>query len=371
MVDAELHCDREAARLQELRAGGIRTSAHGATRASLRQGREAAVFRDLRAGAIRTSADGATRASLRQGREAAVFRDLRAIAIRHPADRDLAQGLVERIGEHAVPAGPLAVRWLAYELDTPRAGVPGRARLRLENAGSAPWQSHGKEGLQLAYHWSDTLGNPIVWDGIRTPFPHAVEPGESVELDALVLAPRPPGEYRLAFDLVEEHRFWLQEVGSLPFELAVEVRPRIAERRLAVVIHGTADAELEAALAAQEEALVSEDAVAFAHLVPEALPAPDWSRRLLDGHEEGFAAVGGSIEPSTAAARAGGTTQARRVGSGRRPQPALLVTAPLPVAPRRSRPGRHDELPAYAGADALFEGRAVVRLRWRSGRPSD
>lgn len=278
---------------------------------------------------------------------------------------------MQRIGEHAVPAGPLAVRWLAYELEKPRAGVPGRARLQLENAGSASWHSRGKEGLQLAYHWLDTLGNPIVWDGIRTPFPQAVEPGQAVELDALVLAPRPPGEYRLAFDLVEEHRFWLEEVGSMPFELAVEVRPRIAERRLAVVIHGSADAELEAALAALEEPLVSEDAVAFAHLVPEALPAPDWSRRLLDGHEEGFAAVGGSVEPVDGGVR--GRAERHRFapwapGGGRNPRFAAPLLFPSLVA--GLDPVRHQELPAYSGADALFDANAVVRLRRRSGRPS-
>ena len=125
---------------------------------------------------------------------------------------------MERAGEHAVPVGPLAVRWLSYEVEEPRAGVTSRARLRLENAGSAPWRSRGTEGVQVSYHWLDPLGNPIVWDGRRTPFPHAVEPGATVELDVPVLAPRPPGSYRLAFDLVEELRFWFQEVGSVPLE---------------------------------------------------------------------------------------------------------------------------------------------------------
>ena len=278
---------------------------------------------------------------------------------------------MERVGEHAVPVGPLAVRWIAFELDEPRAGVPGRARLQLENAGSAPWRSRGKEGLQLAYHWLDSLGNPIVWDGIRTPLPRAVEPGGSVELDAVVLAPRPPGSYRLAFDLVEEFQFWLQEVGSTPLELPVDVRPRIAARRLAVVIHGTADAELQAALDAQDEPLVTEDPVAFAHVVPEALPAPDWSRRLLDGHEEGYAAVGGSVEPLEQGVR--GRRERQRLaawapGGGRNPR----FSEPLlfPSLLEGLDPVRHDELPAFAGADALFDGSAVVRLRRRSGRPS-
>jgi hypothetical protein len=273
---------------------------------------------------------------------------------------------MERVGEHAVPVGPLAVRWLAYEIDEPRAGLAGRARLRLENAGSAAWRSRGKEGVQLAYHWLDTLGNPIVWDGTRTPFPRQVEPDETVEVVVPVLAPRPPGSYRLAFDLVEELRFWFQEVGSAPLDLAVDVRPRIGERRLGVVWHGDSDAEAEAALAAQDEPLVTEGAVALAHLVAGALPASDWSRLLLDAHAEGWAAVGGAVAPE-------GRSERRRLaswapGGGRNPRFAEPLLFPSLL--EGLEPSSHLELPAFSGDDELFEGRAVVRLRPRSGRPS-
>jgi len=100
---------------------------------------------------------------------------------------------MERVGEHPVPVGPLAVRWLAYKLDVPRAGVAGKALVRLENAGSASWRSRGREGVQLSYHWLDPLGNAIVWDGPRTPFPLVVEPGETVGLESALVAPRPDG----------------------------------------------------------------------------------------------------------------------------------------------------------------------------------
>ncbi|HET9461720.1 MAG TPA: hypothetical protein VFO56_07280 [Gaiellaceae bacterium] len=274
---------------------------------------------------------------------------------------------MERVGEHPIPIGPLAVRWLAYELDEPRAGAAGKARIRLENAGTAPWRSRGREGVHLSYHWLDSLGNAIVWDGPRTPFSRVVEPGETIELEPVVLAPRPPGSYRLAFDLVEELRFWFQEVGSTPLDISVDVRPRIAERRLGVEVHGGRDPETEEALAAQEEPLASEGAVAIAHLVAGALPAPDWSRLLLDAHEEGFAAVGGAIDADSRADR-------RRLavwapGGGRNPRfdhPLLL-----PSLLDGLRPESHEDLPSYAGREALFEGRAVVRLRSRSGRRND
>jgi hypothetical protein len=273
---------------------------------------------------------------------------------------------MERVGEHPVPAGPLAVRWLGYEIEEQRAGVATRARVRLENAGSAPWRSRGREGVQLAYHWLDPLGNAIVWDGTRAGFPDAVPPGGTVELEASLLAPRPPGSYRLAFDLVEEFRFWFQEVGSTPLDVPVEVRPRIDERRLGVRIHGELDPELEAALAAQDEPVVTDDAVAVAHLVPGAIPALDWSRLLLDAHAEGYGAVGGAVEVESRSDRR--RLAAWAPGGGRNPR--LGEPLLLPSLLEGIEPETHEGLPSYSGSDGLFEGRAVVRLRSRSGRQS-
>ena len=272
---------------------------------------------------------------------------------------------MERVGEHPVPAGPLAVRWLGYELVEQRAGVTTAARVTFENAGSAPWRSRGREGVQLAYHWLDPLGNPIVWDGTRSALPVVVRPGETVEVESTLTAPSPPGGYRLAFDLVEEFRFWFQEVGSWPLELPVEVRPRIEERRLSVRVHGGVDPELDTALANQEEPIVTGDAVAVAHLVPGAIPSPDWSRLLLDAHEEGFGAVGGAIETESRADRR--ALAAWEPDGGRNPRfPEPLL---LPSLLDGVEPGTHLGLPAASPADGLFEGRAVVRLRSRSGRP--
>ena len=130
---------------------------------------------------------------------------------------------------HAVPAGPLAVRWFAFDVPPLRAGARGIARVTLENAGSATWRSQRDEGVQLAYHWLDSLGNPIVWDGRRTALPHPVPPGERLELPVRVTAPIPPGDYVLAFDLVHEHRFWFAEIGNAPLELTVYGQEATAE----------------------------------------------------------------------------------------------------------------------------------------------
>jgi hypothetical protein len=275
---------------------------------------------------------------------------------------------MERVGEQRLPAGPLVARWLGWEVEPPRAGARVTARVAVENAGSATWRSRGETGIQAAYHWLDPLGNPIVWDGLRTPLPRPVAPGEAVELTVNLVAPRPPGRYRVAFDLVEEHRFWFGELGLPTLDVDVDVAPRIAERRLAVVMHGGRDPETEAALAAQDEPLVTENEAAVAHLVAGAVPAPDWSRRVLDAHAEGWAAVGGAIEP-VGGPLARWRTRALRPwapGGGRNPRFQLPLL--LPSVLDGLTVGEHEGLPAYRGDDALLDGRIVVRLRPRSGR---
>src|SRR5262245_39548557 len=259
---------------------------------------------------------------------------------------------MQRVGEHPVPVGPLAVRWQAWGLDDVRAGAFATARLALANAGSAAWRSNDTEGVLLSYHWLDERGNAIVWDGIRTRFAAAVPAGGAVEVAAQVRAPIPPGRYRLAFDLVREHRYWLAELGNAALELDVDVRPRIDRRALAV--RGTDPGTL----AGQEEPVVPEaEAVAVAHLAPGPAPAPDWPRCGLDAHAGGFGIVAGSIDAHRRIPRRGSALEPYAPGRGRIPGfphplvcPSVLVgvaadwvepVAGLPaLAPPR---GQHEE----------------------------
>src|SRR5918999_5820787 len=96
-----------------------------------------------------------------------------------------------------VPAGPLAVRWLELRLGEVRAGAVAVAEVEVENAGGATWRSGGDGGVLLSYHWLDSFGNAIVWDGIRTAFPRAVPPGERGRVELRLRGPMPPGRYRL------------------------------------------------------------------------------------------------------------------------------------------------------------------------------
>src|SRR5712691_4902886 len=122
--------------------------------------------------------------------------------------------------------GPLAVRWLDWTLEQPRAGAVSVARVGFENTGTVTW----REGIRLGYHWLDERGNPLVWDGHRTELPE-LSPGERASIDARVRAPLPPGRYRFALDMVAERRAWFSELGGDQAVSTVDVLPRPGEPR--------------------------------------------------------------------------------------------------------------------------------------------
>jgi hypothetical protein len=253
--------------------------------------------------------------------------------------------------------GPLAARWTLRDLPEVRAGTLVRARVEVENAGTAAWRAGD---VLASSHWLDERGNPIVWDGVRNELPRTVAPGEHVELELELRSPIPPGRYRLALDLVDEHRLWFAEAGSETLEREVTVVPRI-ERRLA------ARGGDPAALAAQEEPLVPEhEAEAVALLSQGLAPGPDWSRRVLDAHQEGYALVGGSIDWQRGLLkRRPHALQRYATGQGRVPgfrHPLVAYSHVRGLAPVVSDPVEGlSAATAPDGEPALFDGRIVVR----------
>ncbi len=233
--------------------------------------------------------------------------------------------------------GPLAVRWGAWPDIAPEAGVVQRVRLRVENVGSIAWRHE----IRISYHWLDGRDNPIVWDGIRNPAP-PLAPGEAAEVEVAVRAPIPPGPYRLAFDLVAEHRAWFEELGNPTLVRDVVVAERAGEPN--------------------------------ADLPVWVEPAPDWSQRVRQAHATGYAVVAGAIEwPGFRRPR---SLAPYAPGPGRIPgfDAPLLCPSILPGVELE----RLDDvagLPAYAAPRDepwVYDGRVVLRARVkarpRSGR---
>jgi hypothetical protein len=227
-----------------------------------------------------------------------------------------------------VSKGPLAVRWGAPPRIDPHAGALASVQVELENAGTVAWRT----GVNLAYHWLDDRDNPIVWDGARTPAP-PLEPGERRIVEANVRAPIPPGPYRLAFDMLAEHRAWFSELGSpmLVQDLRVGERP------------GEPHADLP----------------------DEVEPAPDWLERVRAAHAEGFAVVAGAI--AWEGRRRPHALAAYAPGPGRLPgfDAPLLCPSVLPDV-ELDRLGDVAGLPAFAAPRSepwIYDGRIVLRVR--------
>jgi hypothetical protein len=232
-----------------------------------------------------------------------------------------------------VSKGPLAVRWGALPGAAPQAGAVEHVRIEVENAGSVSW----REGIHVAYHWLDERDNPIFWDGDRTQAP-PLAPGERAVVEVRVRAPHPPGRYRLALDMVAEHRAWFSELGSPMPSVDLDVRRR--------------------------------DVEPSADLPEDVTPAPDWADRVREAHAQGYGVVAGAIEWD-------GSRRPRALapyapGTGRVPGFAHPLLCPS-VAPgvELERLDDVEGLPAFAApADEpwVYDGRILLKALRRSGR---
>jgi hypothetical protein len=96
-----------------------------------------------------------------------------------------------------------------------RPGETRRVDVRVRNAGRITWRSRTDDPFGLSYHWLASGGDDVVeFDGLRTEFPHPVPPGAWASVAAWVRAPAHPGRYRLAWDVVQEHRLWFSTEGA-------------------------------------------------------------------------------------------------------------------------------------------------------------
>ena len=190
-------------------------------------------------------------------------------------------------------------------------------------------------------------------------------PGEAVELESTLVAPRPPGSYRLAFDLVEEFRFWF--AGARIRAARPPGGGEAADRRAAARRPRARPVGSRAGRCARSAGGAARHRGRGRRGTPRrrrdsraGLVAAD-ARRARRGLRGGRAGDRGRVAQQT-----GDGSRAWAPGGGRNPRFAEPL-APA-IAARGARAVEHEGLPAYAGRDGLFEGRAVVRLRSRSGR---
>ena len=101
------------------------------------------------------------------------------------------------------------------------------ADITFKNISPVTWPSkpdnNNRNAVNLSYHWLTRKGEKVVLDGLRTPLPRDLKPGESVNLKAAIQAPANPGRYVLEVTLVQEGQAWFPDKNGAKLALPVNV----------------------------------------------------------------------------------------------------------------------------------------------------
>ncbi len=108
-------------------------------------------------------------------------------------------------------------------------GVDGQTtvELVLQNDGNTTWPEGGT--CNLSYHWLTSDGKTAVREGLRTPMPTTVYPGESTTVAAILRAPPTSGPFLLQWDMVDEGVCWFTQTDTTP---AIEQPVRVVPVRI-------------------------------------------------------------------------------------------------------------------------------------------
>lgn len=109
-------------------------------------------------------------------------------------------------------------------VDSLHAGSDIIMPLRIENLGRETWSASGRNPVNVSYHWLNSNGEVVIFDGLRTQLPCDVEAQHTVMVPLQVRTPDERGNFLLQISLVQEGVAWF-----------VEKSPR-SQRTLPVVV---------------------------------------------------------------------------------------------------------------------------------------
>ena len=119
----------------------------------------------------------------------------------------------------------VALRLFEADGDAPLRLAPGETRplyVRVENRGAATWRWGLEQQplVRVSHHWRTPGGEVTRYEGLRSPLPCTVGPGESTIVPVWVEAPLDAGDHLLEIDLVHEHVRWFEAPLRVPVVVA-------------------------------------------------------------------------------------------------------------------------------------------------------
>lgn len=152
-----------------------------------------------------------------------IFRDQQVFGLRLVAFMNSVRGLAllgnqsgtfeyrQQIANARIDPSGVRIATQGPELRTVTASTEVAYRILIDNCGTSTISSRIDYPVLASYHWVDSKGETVVFDGIRTPLPFDVHPGDSCTCFVNVVTPDRPGHYELQLTLVQELICWFHD----------------------------------------------------------------------------------------------------------------------------------------------------------------
>lgn len=145
------------------------------------------------------------------------------------ATTQLSDGIHTKTGAHQGVIALVGKAGLFYT------GRPAKIYVLVENLSAITWASEQVQPVFACYHWRDKTGKVIVYDGIRSRLPEAIEPAARREVPVSVIPPPVAGDYLLEVTLVHEGVTWMEDDGLNSLRLDLTVDPSLSESGLKIL----------------------------------------------------------------------------------------------------------------------------------------
>ena len=131
------------------------------------------------------------------------------------------------------PQGPLPTSKMRAELRsinapaTAKAKQPVTLRVAVTNRSDVIWLARERAAapmqLYVGNHWLDATGRDVIHDDGRAPLTRNLAPGETIELELVLNAPKLAGSYILELDMLQEGVSWFASQGSTTVRLPMKI----------------------------------------------------------------------------------------------------------------------------------------------------